>query len=77
MNSKDLAMDLINFIDASPCAFFAVKAIEEELNKNDYKELKEEDKWDLDLGGKFFVKKNDSAILAFDLPKTKEDLALR
>lgn len=77
MNSKDLAMDLINFIDASPCAFFAVKAIEEELNKNDYKELKEEDKWDLDLGGKYFVKKNDSAILAFDLPKTKEDLAFK
>ena len=43
MNSKTLAKDLIKFIDASPCAFFAVKAMEEELHKSDYKELKEED----------------------------------
>ena len=77
MNSKTLAKDLIKFIDASPCAFFAVKAMEEELHKSDYKELKEEDKWDLSLGGKYFVKKNDSAILAFELPDTNKDLAFK
>lgn len=77
MNSKDLAKDLIKFIDNSPCAFFAVKTIEDELNKNDYKELKEEDKWKLKLGGKYFIKKNDSAILAFNLPKDIDDLAFK
>lgn len=77
MNSKDLAKDLIKFIDNSPCAFFAVKTIEDELNKNDYKELKEEDKWKLKLGEKYFIKKNDSAILAFNLPKDIDDLAFK
>lgn len=77
MNSKDLALDLINFIDDSPCAFFAVKAIEDELLKNDYKELKEEDKWDISLGGKYFIKKNDSAILAFNVPTSTDDLAFK
>ena len=77
MNSKDLAKDLIGFIDNSPCAFFAVKEIENELKKSDYKELKEEDKWNLSLGSKYYVKKNDSAILAFDIPKKKDDLAFK
>lgn len=77
MNSKDLAKDLISFIDNSPCAFFAVKEIENELKESDYKELKEEDKWNLSLGSKYYVKKNDSAILAFDIPKKKDDLAFK
>ncbi|KMT21137.1 M18 family aminopeptidase [Clostridium cylindrosporum] len=65
MNKYDLAKDLIDFIDRSPSAFQAVENIKERLTKEGFTPLSYEESWKLSKGGKYFVEKNDSAIIAF------------
>lgn len=60
-----LAKELIDFLYESPTAFHAVENVKKELTKNGFKELKEEESWKLKKEGKYFVTKNDSALIAF------------
>lgn len=62
---KKLAQELINFIDNSKTAFHAANEVQNMLVKDGFKELSEGDSWNLEKGGKYFVKKNDSAVIAF------------
>ncbi|MCY6483239.1 M18 family aminopeptidase [Clostridium aestuarii] len=59
------SQELVEFIYKSPTAFHAVENIKEKLYKNGFKEVKEEEKWNLNKQGKYFVTKNNSAIIAF------------
>jgi aspartyl aminopeptidase len=65
-----LAQELIDFIYASPSAFHAVENVKNQLNTNGFNELKNEDRWQLQNGGRYFVTKNDSAIFAFVVGKS-------
>ncbi|MBU3097897.1 MULTISPECIES: M18 family aminopeptidase [Clostridium] len=69
--SKELkfAQNLINYIYDSPTAYHAVSKAKEHLSKAGFVEIKEEDKWELKKGGKYFVTKNDSALTAFVVGK--------
>lgn len=67
MDAKKLAQELLNFIYESPTAFHAVLSTESELKKSGFEELHKEDKWDIEKGGKYYVKENDSAIFAFTI----------
>ena len=58
----------LNFAEQSPTAFHAVENFRDMLRKAGYRELKEKDPWMVDGGGKYFVTRNDSAILAFAIP---------
>ncbi|WP_027625797.1 M18 family aminopeptidase [Clostridium lundense] len=60
-----LAEELIDFIYDSPTAFHAVETVEKVLSNCGFKELKESDKWNLTKKGKYYTKKNNSAIVAF------------
>ncbi|PRR78187.1 putative M18 family aminopeptidase 2 [Clostridium liquoris] len=60
-----LAEELIEFIYDSPTAFQAVGTVEKVLLGCGFKELKESGKWSLSKGGKYYTKKNNSAIIAF------------
>jgi aspartyl aminopeptidase len=64
-----LANELIDFIYESPTAFHAVDSVKKVLTESGFSELKEEDRWGLNKGGKYFVTKNDSAIFAFVVGK--------
>lgn len=68
---KQLALDLIEFIHKSPTAFHAVEEVKKILKENNFEELKEENKWHLQSGGKYYVTKNSSAIMAFIMGKKK------
>ena len=61
--------ELLQFIDASPTAFHCVESVRKILEEKGFKELKESDDWKLKKGDKFFVKRNGSSIIAFNLPK--------
>ncbi|MCB2290548.1 M18 family aminopeptidase [Clostridium sp. CS001] len=66
MNKElEFAQDLIDYIYDSPTAFHAVAKVKEDLCKEGFVEIREEQKWNLEKGGKYFVTKNDSAITAF------------
>ncbi len=64
------AMRMLDFIQKSPSPFHAVANIEKELEAKGFIRLQENKKWQLALGGKFFVTRNSSAIIAFTLPKS-------
>lgn len=65
--SKELeyAQRLIDFIYDSPTAFHAVDSARKLLEGSGFIELREEDRWKLKKGGKYFVVKNQSALIAF------------
>ena len=66
MNKElEFAQDLIDYIYDSPTAFHAVARVKEDLCNEGFVEIKEEEKWNLKKGGKYFVTKNDSAVTAF------------
>lgn len=52
-------------LDRSTCNFLAVDTIKNELRQAGFQELKQEDEWVVEAGGKYFMTKNDSAIFAF------------
>lgn len=56
---------LLEWLDASTCNFLAVETIKNELKEAGFTELRQEDAWDVKPGGKHYVVKNDSAIMAF------------
>ncbi len=58
-----------SFVEQSPTAFHAVANLKEMLQKASFRELKEKDPWLVDAGGKYFVTRNDSAIIAFSVPR--------
>ena len=64
---KQAALELIDFLYASPTAFHSVLQTESYLIDHGYAELKETDKWSLEPKGKYYVKKNDSALIAFEI----------
>jgi len=66
-NITNLAQQLITFIDNSPTACFAVNSIVTRLKENGYQALDEAEKWHLTLGQKYYVEKNNSAVIAFQL----------
>ena len=59
------ANKLIDFVYESPSAFHVVKNVKAKLIQNDFKELNLREKWDIEKNGKYFVTKNDSAIVSF------------
>ena len=62
--------DLIRFIDESPTAFLAVKSIEDILKEKGYKQL---DTKKISKNEKYYVKRNDSSIIAFNVGKKLSD----
>lgn len=66
---KKTAKKLLKFIQKSPTAFQAVEEMSQRLQKEGFKELKEEKHWDLKAGGNYFVTRNHYAVIAFSIPK--------
>jgi len=67
IQAKKLAKQLLTFIDNSPVSYFAVKNMICELQDNGYQALNEGDKWELETGGKYYIQRNESALIAFQL----------
>lgn len=62
---KNNHINLEEFLNSSPVNFWAVKTISDELEKFGFEELDMRDCWNLKSRGRYYVKKNDSAIFAF------------
>ena len=60
--------NLMNFLDASPSVYHAVANLEAELKNAGYAPLSEGDRWDLVPGGKYYLTRGGSAIMAFRIP---------
>ena len=69
MNFDNINNELISFLDNSPVSFFAVKNMCETLNREGYTRLYEGEAWELEVGKGYYVTRNDSAVIAFRIPK--------
>ena len=67
---RETAEQLLAFIEKSPSCFHAIKNMKEILSADGFVELKEEEKWEIEKGGRYFVTRNDSSIVAFTIPET-------
>ena len=63
--------NLMNFLDASPSVYHAVANLENELKHAGYTPLCEGDSWNLIPGGKYYLTRGGSAIMAFRIPQVK------
>lgn len=61
------AKGLIDFIAASPTMFHAVNNIAKKLIDDGFDRLNEWDNWSLCRGGRYFVTRNDSSVIAFEI----------
>lgn len=65
MTKHDFNNDLLNFLQQSPTPFHAVQAMSQRLVAAGFQRLQESDEWQLQSGGRYFVTRNDSSIIAF------------
>lgn len=63
---------LFDFIDHSPTCFHAVANMEEELERAGYQQLSEKNIWQIKAGGKYYVNRNGSAVIAFSIPQREQ-----
>jgi len=59
--------ELLDFINKSKSAFQSAYKVKSILDSEGYVQIREEDKWDLKKGGKYYIIKNDSALIAFEI----------
>ncbi len=59
------AQALLDYIDDSPSPWHAVHTSEKALSENGFSELIEGDVWSLQRNGRYYVKRDDSSIIAF------------
>ncbi len=60
---------LLDFIEHSPVCFAAVCEAQKMLESNGYSRLSFQDVWDLTPGGKYYITRNGSSLIAFCVPQ--------
>ena len=60
--------ELFDFIENSPSCFHVIDNVKAELKKEGFEELCENKKWEIKEGGKYFVTRNLSSVIAFKVP---------
>ena len=66
----DRLEQFMNFAEQAPTAFHAAAGFREMLQRAGFSELRETDPWLVDAGGRYYVIRNDSAVIAFEVPET-------
>jgi aspartyl aminopeptidase len=69
MSQQAYLNGLMSFISDSPTPFHAVASMVNQLNTAGYSQLEVSSTWHLKAGGRYFITRNDSTIVAFQLPK--------
>ena len=69
MTDKDLCRGLFEFIEQSPSCFHVIANLKEKLEATGFSALRERDDWEIVAGGKYYVTRNDSSLIAFQVPE--------
>ncbi|MDY0124354.1 M18 family aminopeptidase [Sulfurimonas sp.] len=72
MTKEDFNEGLLGFLDASPTPFHATQNMAGMFENAGFVKLSEVEKWSLKKGGRYYVTRNDSSIIAFTYPGSKE-----
>lgn len=69
MDNIKTTEELLGFLKNSPTAFQTVEEIGKKLTEAGFAKLGEHENWDIVPGGKYFVTRNGSSVIAFSVPK--------
>ncbi len=72
MDEKRVISGLFDFIDNSPTCFQAAAQVGRRLEENGYERLSEKCAWKIQRGKKYYVNRNNSAVIAFQIPEGKQ-----
>ena len=67
MNYQLYNQNLLDFVRQSPTPFHAVETMKKSFDQSGFQALAEEDSWNLVEGGRYYVTRNGSSIIAFVL----------
>lgn len=67
---NEISKKMMEFIWNSPSCFHAVNNFALGLKAKGFSELPESEKWNISAGGKYFVRRNNSSIIAFTVPES-------
>ncbi len=67
MKNSQFNENLLQFLRISPTPFHAVAAMETELQRSGFNRLDEADEWSFEDGGRYFVTRNESSLIAFTI----------
>ena len=67
-NYRNTSKELMAFIKKSPTAFHVVNNFSKMLESAGFVKLNEMDRWEIKPNGKYYVTRNDSSIIAFQVP---------
>ncbi|MFI3213098.1 MAG: M18 family aminopeptidase [Eubacteriales bacterium] len=68
---KQMTQELLSFIKKSPTCFHAIQQAKEKVKAEGFVELKEQEPMNVVKGGKYFITRNDSSMIAFVIPTEK------
>ena len=80
MQDVEFINGLIDFIKNSPTPFHAVEIMAQILERHGFKQLDEADQWSINNGqqdGRYYVTRNDSSIIAFQLNQSLVENGIR
>lgn len=80
MQDVEFINGLIDFIKNSPTPFHAVEIMAQILERHGFKQLDEADQWSINNGqqdGRYYVTRNDSSIIAFQLNQSLVENGMR
>ena len=69
MEYSNFNQSLLSFLQESPTPFHATNSMRQALTDAGFIELLEEESWVIDEGGKYFVTRNESSLIAFTTPQ--------
>ncbi|KAF1813929.1 putative vacuolar aspartyl aminopeptidase Lap4 [Eremomyces bilateralis CBS 781.70] len=64
---ESYAKPFCDFLTENPTIFHYVDATAKQLEKNEYTKLSERDEWKLHRGGKYYLERNGSSLIAFEV----------
>jgi aspartyl aminopeptidase len=77
MQDTEYTEGLLKFIQASPTPFHAVEGMIEILKTEGFRQLKESEAWGTVAPGRYYVTRNDSSIIVFNLARDMAENGIR
>ncbi|MBO5573259.1 MAG: M18 family aminopeptidase [Clostridium sp.] len=69
MGREKTAAEVLSFIERSPSCYHVIENLANALAGAGYTQLREEDRWKVSAGGRYFVTRNGSSLIAFRVPE--------
>jgi aspartyl aminopeptidase len=66
---KDTTAKMLDMIEQSPTCYHVIDTLKKELEDKGFTRLEESQEWKIKNGGKYYVTRNGSSIISFQIPK--------